>query len=50
MHVRWPVQDNDCENMRRENMHFAIVNRAWTTSKTPAGLLIIHFVCAMGLM
>jgi hypothetical protein len=26
---------------RRENINFAVVNRAWTTSKTPAKLLII---------
>ena len=24
-------------------MHFAVVNRAWTTSETPDILLIIHF-------
>jgi hypothetical protein len=35
---------------RRENMHFAVVNRAWTTSETPDILLIIHFFCAIGLM
>jgi uncharacterized membrane protein len=35
---------------RRENMHFAVVNIAWTTSETTVIFLIIHFFCAMGLM
>ena len=35
---------------RRESMHFAVVNRAWTTSKTPARLLIIHLFCTIGLI
>ena len=35
---------------RRENMHFAVVNKAWTTSKTPVTLLIIHFFCTIGLI
>ena len=35
---------------RRENIHFAVVNRAWTTSKTPVRLLIIHLFCTIGLM
>jgi hypothetical protein len=34
----------------RENMHFAVVNRACATSKTPTKILIIHFFCAIGLM
>jgi hypothetical protein len=33
---------------KRENMHFAVVNRAWTTSETPDILLIINFFCAIG--
>jgi hypothetical protein len=35
---------------RRENMLFAVGNRARTTSKTPARLLIINFFSAVGLM
>ena len=35
---------------RRKNMHFTVVNRAWTTSIIPARLLILHFFCAIGLM
>jgi DMSO/TMAO reductase YedYZ heme-binding membrane subunit len=35
---------------RRENIHFAVVNRAWTASKTPVTLLIIHFFCTIGLI
>jgi hypothetical protein len=32
---------------RRENIHFAVVNRAWTTSETPVRLLIIHLFCTI---
>ena len=35
---------------RRENLHFVVVHRAWTTSETPARLSIIRFCCAIGLM
>ena len=30
---------------KRENIHFAFVNRAQTTSKTPAKLFVIYFCC-----